>query len=387
MATPRAPAASISLGQIVATLADTNHSKPTGTPSNLKAAVVKTRIYALPDDASPQLRSTVLTVLTTHGQSKSTDVRKWKSWILSFYCICYPELVELCVRRNPREYEVSNLTQDVLDEWVNVFDAVDASEEDYYDLPFHPHPSFPDLDDPLLSTYRVACNSLDGLYCYASLLLFLAGKAVTPINRNTITTKRPRALMDEFQTHDSEYILSGNGRIQDTGHQMIHAAWTASVDPRIDIVEHFASTMGVSSTPYRIIGHTLKLMRLNGMNYVSLIVRFLEAFEDYLGDLPQLRSDLRSFKDSAARWETIDPTIRPFYKFAYGNECTLFRRRDMAGLVACGIVFGASTSETLKNYRIDPGYSALMNRVARVAAEHDLDFTRSADQAVVTHAL
>lgn len=387
MTSARPLATEMNIERIAGIIEATSHAKPSVTPGNLKAAVIKTKVFYLPDDTNLQTRSIVLSTMTLFGRSKDGDVRRWKTWLLSYLCMCYPELVEIAFRRNPREYTLEPIDPMYVTNWQESFDQVDESEEEDVTAEALAHPLFPEIDGILVDAELVGCNELDGLYCYASLLLFLAGKSITQLNRNAITTKRPKALMDEFQTHGSAYILTGKGRIGDNGHQLVHAAWTASVDPRIEIVEHFAQAMGVSATPYRIISHTMRLMRLNGMNYVVLILRFMEAFKEHLKDIPQLRSDIRAYQDSAARWVSIDDSIRPFYKFAYGNECTIFRRRDMSGLVACGIVYGSSTSETLKNYRIDAGYSALINQVAKIASLHGILFARSADQAVVTHAL
>jgi len=329
----------------------------------------------------------VLAIMTMYGRSVDPEISRWKSWVLSYYAIAYPEIAEVAVSRNPREYYSTVLPDAVVTKWVTSFNSVNDHPDYDYTERIDTFDSFPELVNPILNADVVSSNDLTGLYSYAALLMFLAGKLITAQNRSAIVAKRPKALMDEFQVSRSEYILSGDGRIGDAAHVLIHSAWTASVDPRIAIVNHFATAMGAASTPYRVMSHMMKLMRMNGMNYVNLILRFLEAFEDDLINLPQLRSDIRAFKDSASRYETIDPILRPFYKFAYGNECTIFRRRDMDALVACAIVYAANTADTVSNYRIGSGYSNVLKRVEQIASAKGILFTVKEDQATVIHAL
>lgn len=385
MSSSTVPALSAVNNDFIQKILSEGHHAKTRPTAALKASAIVTPVFKLPDDVTLKVRTSVLTVMTAFGTSSDTTASSWKSWLLSYLCMAYPEVSDLVTFRGTDEFRVVELPALLVSNWTSVFDNI-ANEVEGAEKTILPCEMFPELDNPELSFELICCNELNGLYCYAALLMFLCGKTISDLNREAITVKRPKALMQEFQTADSAFILTGAGRLSSTAHSSLNSAWTAIADPRISIVEHFSQAIGEGKTPYRIMSQVMKLLALTGMNYVKLIIRLLEA-APFVTTMPALQADLRAFKESVARLSVIQPHFRPYYKLAYGNDCTIFRRREMPGLVSIAIVYGSTYNETLKNYRIEAGYGTLLQKFQIACRENGLEFERSSDQAIVTHAL
>lgn len=351
-----------------------------------RALVSKVPILVLPESATNAQRLKILCMMTTCGRSTSKEGTSWRSWVLSYVVMAFPELKEIFEKKNFPEYEVHAITIEKCIAWCAVFDRVNESEEAGYEEAIALPDEFPTEGVPAITQALTDACEATTPYCFVAILLFLCGKTISALNRVAVTVNRPRALIAEFSAQRAEFVLNGDGRISDNGHTMVNSAWNAVVEPRISIIEHFADMSNApGSTAERIIAHIMQLLKNAGMNYVHHIVRLLTDMP-WTASMNGLRADYIAFKESVHRSTEIPATFRAYYKLAYGNQCTIFRRADMPALTSIAIIYGAQFQETMQKYTIERGYSTIVDMWVARANENGLSITRASDQAIATSA-
>lgn len=228
------------LNDVLERLMPTNPSSAAPPKFTTRALSLSIPIYYLVD-ATDRERKAVMTAMTLSGRANEDAPIKWQSWVLTWSCLVFPELVAVIRDSgNQSDYRLEQMDRTFVTACVNAI-----LEQSRAETAGDKYIAFPSgLPDPTLvpMTAEVAqtASSIEGLYAYYAMVVFILGKSLNQDVMSSISTKRPDALIRKRQLYTSEYILKGDGRIPQENYAKVQGGWVRSTVPRQIIVTHLA---------------------------------------------------------------------------------------------------------------------------------------------------
>jgi hypothetical protein len=224
---------------------------------------------------------------------------------------------------------------------------------------------------PLPAQLHPVGQSLEqaGIYGYFSLILFLAGKTITEVNRAAIVEKRPKAIEGKYFSSAAVPCLSGALRLSNRAHSEVHSAFTAMSHMR-ELVFTEVAKFSVTKNNYEVevVATTTRLMAYAGMQHVIMINKFLDANEVAF-KIPMLQPALRSYVLSLKHLQTEKEVVRPFFKLIHGDTTRAFNRKDVEPLLVVAVMEELKTNDTLSNFALPGNVEIIQARYAESLRE------------------
>lgn len=343
--------------------------------------------YTLPADAGFTVRVRLAATWAMFGASKSLLVISWATWLLTYIEMMYPGTVPVSTGYVRKEFPDGFLRQveEVFDTtkslakaaaWGKGGNLVSADKQDEVDAvsvdevpmrgfsrgvePVHPHGSL------------AASTQTEALFGHFGLVVYLASKTVTDTNRIAITERRPAAI-ERAHLLGRVPILTGARKLSAEAHTYIRAAWDFVPEVRFSAMQRFSGLrVSGASREDTAFTNVFALMKFSGMSHAGLIHRFLVACPWSI-EIGQLRPSIASYAASARAFEDIDPSFMPYYKIAMGSKTDLFKRSDMAPLVACALHVEALLTPTLKGFYADPAQDGVVRMFEGYRKQRNID--------------
>jgi len=337
--------------------------------SNATGIIEKLVIYVWPKNVSDDNKLKTLSVLMACGRSESESPSAWATFAFSYNCLCFPEFVGKIQAVNSREYKFVPLPPLFISQATDLMETAEDYEDETPEayltaltrIVFPAHLPAVTLGIDTLNPDYAACQTVEVIYGYCSLILFLAGKKITEKNSVAITEKRPQNLIDAFSIHDSSaYALTGAGQMNSSAHHMINQAWSTYAGARQAIITEVAVFAAGTSLPQRVVYTVTKLLENSGMQPAYFIHRFLQAMPHaatYSCILPSLNAYVSSIREVAA----APAHLQPYYKLIHGDRTRAFHRNTLLILAACAITYEKYTSPSMNNFDLGEGATAAIN--------------------------
>jgi hypothetical protein len=212
--------------------------------------------------------------------------------------------------------------------------------------------------------------SLEAIYGYIGLVLYLAGKKITGDNITAITVRRPAAIEAKYG-RPAISCLSGAMRLSTEAHAGIHQAWIVLSGAREVIFSEVAHWVTSTEPAEEVVATVTKLLRYSGMAHVAIIHQFIAA-NPWVAQVASLRPALMAYRASYERILRIKAARRPYYKVVLGDRGTLFDRRTLEPLTVCAVAFLEPLYPSLAQYTVSAAYDEVIreyNEVARAQTQ------------------
>jgi len=160
----------------------------------------------LTNDVTERQKKSVMACLTLCGKCTDTRPTAWQSWVLTWSCLCFPELVKSYKDDSTAiDYEYVPFEPEFISRCV---DAVMAQgKEETAGDQFVTFPNFlPNAGATPVNPELVTASSLESLYTYYAMIVFIMGKSLSVENIKALSFNRPDALMRKRQLHAYSYI-------------------------------------------------------------------------------------------------------------------------------------------------------------------------------------
>lgn len=344
--------------------------------STSEGIIEKLRVYTWPKGVSDQNRLAFLAFFTSHGRSVDESPSSWATWVISYIVLCFPEMQDSINRSNGREYAFEALPKKYIESILTLNEAAldfsDSQPEEYgrhyHDIMFPPGlPTLP--RDPLSYPPELAaCSTVQSIYGFCSLLIFLAGKQINEKNSITITEKRPMNLINAFKIDEyASFILSGDGKMGSEAHGFINQVWITYFHARSAVVSEVAAFASGTSLPQRVVYTITKLLEYSGMQPAYFIHKFLQARPE-TAQFSCTRPSLNAFISSVQEVAAAPGYLQPYYKLIHGEGTRAFHRNSLLVLSSCAIAHEKSTSPSMRNFNLGEGATAAVNMFDAEAA-------------------
>lgn len=326
---------------------------PFGTKTSSLSGISRNiTVYKLPDESSDKLRQEVMLALTLCGRSSDPSVSHWQTFALTYCVVGFPGLAAMIKGEVSRDYKVVDFPEQFLTDVITIGQTFDNDiNADDQTLIFPP--GLP-LTTTQYSGDLYEAYSLGGVYTYLALVVFLAGKRISPDNRDSIIKNRPTAQIKKYGLSVAEYYLTGPGRISDHGHGCINNAWVQSSAPRRIIVREFSRFAGTDDYTQEVVYTMFRLLEYAGIQSAFFIHQLLLACP-WIYEIPALKPGLDLYERSLEQMAREDPIIRPYVKVMYGDSTKLFHTKTMAGLIACAVIWVQQSSPSIAQYGTSGG--------------------------------
>nr|WKE35273.1 hypothetical protein [Plasmopara viticola lesion associated mononegaambi virus 5] len=333
--------------------------------------IIKTLpIYQWPAGISNEDKLTVLSYMTAFGLSDEESPAKWATWMYTYIVLCFDSMVDLIKREGGREYTFHklpvSLIKDILALSDNALEFEGSGENQEYarlisKLQFPSHfpalPRSPEMFPDVLA----GCKTVQAVYGFCALLIFMAGKKINEKNVTTITERRPQNLIDTYGiSENATHFLTGEGKMQSQAHKMCNQAWVTYAFARRAIITDVAAFASGNSLPQRVVYTVSKLLENVGMQSAYYIHRFLQAFPE-CKEYTCIRPALGVYAASIREVAKADSRIQPYYKVIHGDLTRAFHRNGLLTLAACAISFEKTTSPSMRNFALGEGATTAVN--------------------------
>lgn len=346
-----------------------------GMRSQAEGIVEKLTIFTWPKGVvSDDAKLSFLAFFTAYGRSDSPSPSSWATWAFSYIVLCFPEMKELVRAVNEREYQFSPLPLDYVTGIVNLARAAeDYTNEANYRAPLGAIPpigKLPDLNrtEENFPPDLAATATIQAVYGYCALLIFMAGKKINEKNVVTITERRPQNLIDAYSiTEDASYSLIGEGKMGSTAHKHVNQAWVTYAPVRVAVVTEVAKFARSQSLPQRVVYTLSKMMEYAGMQQGNFIHVFLQAMPQCV-EYSCIRPSLNAYISSTREVAAAPAYLQPYYKVINGEQTRAFHRNSVLVLSACALAYAKYTSTSLMNFNLGEGATAAVNMYDAEAA-------------------
>jgi len=294
----------------------------------------------------------ILTVMFLYGRSTSSKIKDWQTWVLTWSCCCFPQLVPKFRAMRSAEYLIAPLPDTFTNDVRTAMAQLAADPGAKIAAPLFPH--FPGTSATLSWEYY-NCGNLEGIYGYYALMVHLMGKKIDASTRDAITTRRPGNIIDTFRCASSSFVLRGPGRIGDTGHDMIRNAWDLSTAPRKVIIEEYSLFASVDDQTAQIVNLMFRMLEYSGMQPSLFIKDFLSACPWAIPNIPALAPAYDVYVNSVFAFSSLDPTLRPYTKLFHGNNTRIFHAKSMQDLTALAVDWLSVNNDSMTGYTAPGG--------------------------------
>lgn len=356
-------------------------SRPLGTTRLMNLNIP---IYYLPDEADTRHRKAVMLVLTSCARVVDSRTSSYQTFILSYMGLMFPDLATSFVSARMSDYDVQPFPPEFVDA---AYESVTAYMGESPDTdPMITYPAgLPQAGLIPVTAELVSCGSVEALYAYGSMLLFLSAKQITRENRISVTQKRPTAVIKKLRIDSQAHILTGEGRIVDECHTLINGAWARSTQPRILTIQHVAA---MRAAPDRSIAKDVVMITFNLMQWaqaqsVFYIHQLLET-HPWVARRPPLVASFKAYARSVQKLHEEPAWFRPYYKLAYQDATDLFRRRDIDPLIAVSIYWARQSSETIGQFAVAAGHDYAVSDFVNEARKRNIEVKEITSQNVVS---
>lgn len=335
-------------------------------------------------NASERQMKSLMSVMTLCGKSTDTSPVNWQTWVLTWSCLVFSELVGAIRDSNFADYRLVPFTVEFMDECVNsiLAQGTTATAGDrFLTMP----PGLPSTTTtPMTASVAGAASSPEGLYAYYAMLVFIMGKSITPDTVTAIGSKRPDALIRKRKLFKSEYILTGDGRVAQENYGKVQSGWVRSNGPRVIIVKHLAALYASPNHPESLdaVVVNMDMLKNSGQSYLFYIYELLVACEWCLA-IPALAAEYRHFSRMVNVLTRENVHIQPFYKLMMQDNTKLIRRRDVENLVAVSIFYAGQTRPSMKQYRVSPEARPVLQEFIRMARDRGMTLREITDQSTI----
>lgn len=357
--------------------------------SNAEGIIETLRVYTWPKGVPTQDKLAFLAYFTAHGRSVDESPSAWATWTLTFAVLCFPEFQESITRANGREYVFEALPKEYIAAILRLnhaaLDFSDSQAEEYnrhyHDIRFPQGlPSLP-RDVESFPPDLAACATVQSIYGYCSLLIFLSGKQINEKNAITITEKRPKNLIDTYNINEyAAFILIGDGKMNTEAHHAINQVWITYYHARKAIISEVAAFAAGTTLPQRVVYTITKLLEYSGMQPAYFIHKFLQARPE-TAQFSCTRAALNAFISSVHEVAAAPGYLQPYYKLIHGETTRAFHRNSLLTLSSCAIAFEKATSPSMRNFNLGEGATAAVNMYDAEAASRGYPTLGSITQA------
>lgn len=325
----------------------------------------KIAYYTAPSEASEsQMRDLAfLCALSFASIDATTPLDSVKSLIVTYTGLLFTDLVG---RLSKDEYTSVELDQASVDQASGTiqkyYDTLEANPDADVSTAFggmRLSQGLPAIPTTIAPGFVGQENVPKTLYCHYALVVFLAGKEISDLNRASITTARPKALIQKYKLTDTE-ILNGAWRISDVMHGLCNQAWAEQGTFRRTCFKEFGQySYSDTDLGQDILATNVNLMKYSFMNHAVLISQLLRAYP-WVSDIPALKQSVSIFNDHVIRAFEYPMAERPFIKLIYGDRSGLFSRKDFGPLIAVALQTQKEVQDTLANYYSDEKFAGVV---------------------------
>lgn len=348
-----------------------------GLRSQEEGIVEKLTVYHWPrGEYSNDSQLAVLAFFTAYGKSESISPSTWATWAFSYIMLAFPGMKELARNENEREYNFIPLPSAFVQALVNAASAAedyDDENPDAYRQVISNIPILPSLPEIPISEGSfppelAATATVQAVYGYTSLLMFLAGKKIDEKNSSTITERRPYNLINAYNIPEpSAYCLAGEGKMSSAAHKYVNQAWVTYAHMRTAVITEAARFATGTSLAQRVTYTVVKLMEYSGMQQATFIHEFLQAMPqavNYSCIRPSYNAYTTSLREVAAK----PGYLQPYFKLIHGERTRAFHRNSILTLSACATAYKKYTTPSMKNFQLGDGATQAVNMYDAEAA-------------------
>lgn len=328
-------------------------------------------VYVLPSGIETDQMKDIMTVLTLYGRSESTSIKQWQTWIYTWVCVAFPEMGGRYGASRHAEYVTSPLPEAFISQVDTMVDTLRADPTAELDAPSGF--GFPDTEAKLTSAVY-NCGSIVGLYGYFSLIVHLMGKQINAGNRDLITNRRPKNIIDKYSASDAAYILTGKGRMSDVAHMKIKDAWDQSNAYRKITITEFCRLRGSDELSADVVFTMFRMLEYSHMSNAGFIRDFLDSCDWVLKDMPSMIPAYDVYVNSVYAFAAEPPERRPYVKLYYGDNTTIFHAKTLQDLTAIAVEWLRVNNDSLIGYTA-PGGERAKAAFARLCASRGIDLT------------
>lgn len=329
--------------------------------------VKKTMIYTFPTDLSEEeLLSTGLAFMLM-GTNTTASLEEWKSYVCSYTCFLIPEMRGKLALENYAYTAVSKASMaPILARLQTYIDKGLAEEEDnnlsdtgLVNITLHA--GLPAASAPSGYKWVGAEATMKHIYAHYSLVVFLAGKIITDVNRAAITENRPGAIIGKCNLDEETLTLVGALRLSDPSHTYIHAAWAEMTTFRAACFLEFMNYASMNvNFAQDIIYTSVHLLRYTGLTHARFAYKLLKA-NPWVREFPPLQGSVTVFEDSLRESMKVPSLLQPYLKLIFADKSNLFPRKEMEPLVACAVAIEEQMSDTVQQFYRSDKYAAIVD--------------------------
>lgn len=170
-----------------------------------------------------------------------------------------------------------------------------------------------------------------------------------------MTKRRPRNIMDSLKSTDIEFIMTGDGRMSDIAHMMVHNAWSSVDKPRQLFIKVFCKQRSSDERSTRIVFLMLGMLEYAGMQPAAFIHALLLACPWVIQDVPLLAPAFSLYVESVKAFASADADFRPYLKLYHGNASQIFHSKSLQDLNAVAVMWLAANVPSMKKYKAPGG--------------------------------
>jgi len=339
-------------------------------------------VYYLPMAATDRQRRAVMAVMTLGGRSSEPTPSKWQSWVITWSCLVFPELIaELKNDALAVDYQYEEFSATFVTECVDAVMAQGSARtagDKFVSCPT----GLPTTTLIPFIVDIVAAASGEGLYAYYAMIIFIMGKSLSPQNVQSISSKRPAAIIKKRSLNAAEFILTGDGKISPDNYRKIQSGWVRSTRPRIHVVKHLATLVASPNRSETLdpIVVNMDMLRNAGQSYIFYVHELLVAC-DWCIEIPALKSSFYHYARMVKILAAQQDWIRPYFKLMMQDSTKDVRRRDIEALIAVATFYAAQTRKSMKQYRISEDARPVIIAFKELAAKKGIIFHDIANQA------
>lgn len=348
-----------------------------GLRSQAEGIVEKLTVYTWPvGPRSNDASLAVMAYFTAYGRSESVSPSSWATWAFSYIMLAFPEMQVVAKTQNEREYQFKPLPRD----FVAALVAVSAAAEDYDDdnpeayrevVRLIPSltglPSVP-VNEEFFPAQLAASATVQAVYGFTSLLIFLAGKKIDDKNASTITERRPSNLINAYQIPEpATFFLTGEGKMSPEAHRYVNQAWVTYAHMRTAVISEAARFSVGTSLPQRVTFTIVKLIEYAGMQQATFIHEFLQAMPQCV-NYACIRPSLNAYTTSLREVAATPGYLQPYFKVINGERTRAFHRNSILVLSSCATAYKKYTTPSMKNFNLGEGATQAVNMYDAEAA-------------------
>lgn len=296
----------------------------------LHGATRKIPIFKAPQDMTMRQRLNIMMALVICCRSSEPEVDPWHTLIGSYLCVAFDEFSSKITGPGDTEYNLIEFPQAFLDS-VNATINNTTLETTPVTL------TIPDELPSGVNAFTVDhynASSVEGVYGFLSLLVFLMGKKVTDKNRESIEKKRPENIIGSWHLGPESFILTGAGKMSRVAQDLLPHAWTQAPLLRDIVIREFITFGGSRIRALEVSATLFKLLEHSGMQGAVFCHRLIKAMS-WVVDMPLLRADVSVYRESVKEYLELDAEYRPYVKLLLGSNTKIFHTKSMARLVGC----------------------------------------------------